>query len=99
MIRPSLRLRLPKPNPDAVRWRQNDIRRQLSPAVLPVLAHSLEPLQYPHNRVTYTGGEHQKHALLILLIDFREGGRRGGERLYPFRSVQTAARCRSSARR
>ena len=46
--------RLPKPNFYAVLWRHNDRTFRLSSAVLPVPAYTLEALQNPYNRITYT---------------------------------------------
>lgn len=43
----------PKPNFDAIRGRQDNLRLKLLLAVGPVLVDSFEMLQDPHNRVAH----------------------------------------------
>ena len=85
----SSNLRLPKSNLNAVFWRQNNLRLELSSAVLPVFADSVEALKYPYNRITYTSHQHTPCSWIL----------DGFDATYPSRSMQIAVQYRSSVHR
>lgn len=80
---------LPKSDFNTVPWRQNDIRLELSSAVLPIFAYSLEALKHPYNCITYTSHYYTPCSWIL----------GGFGATYPFQSMQIAVQYRFSARR